>query len=331
MDSSASPLLAWDRCNPVYQRAGWSVKDACWHFHQGQVYLFYSAFFQDARRFCSHVVGVKSHDLCTFSEPFLYLDGHDDGWTGMCSPNLSWAGGRFFLTFNSWGDRHPNGRTNQLFYCESRDLEHWSRPRPVASSLTAGQRCIDLAVAFEADRWVAFWKQNVRMGTTVKQLTRVAAAPTIGGDYTFLDDGFVTFVMADGTERPLKHENYQFLCIDERWHLLTTDYPPHSPVLYQMQTAGDWRHWVEGRELVIPRQHFNTAHHANAAYLADWRTTDGYFYLLYAGNTQTKSHHGRGDNRLGVARSRDLTAWEPLPPCPVKKRLFGSPKFLSHG
>lgn len=40
------------------------------------------------RVFRSRVVGVSTEDLKQFSEPFLYIDGTQDGWIGMCSPSL---------------------------------------------------------------------------------------------------------------------------------------------------------------------------------------------------------------------------------------------------
>jgi hypothetical protein len=107
-------------------------------------------------------------------------------------------------------------------------------------------------------------------------------------------------------------ENAEFLSIDNVWHLLATG-EGHRPVLARLSAMpkrpDHWLRWDTWADLDIPRESFNTHHLANAAFLADWRTLDGYFYLVYAGNTEGESHAGRGDNRLGLARSKDLEVW----------------------
>ena len=35
--------------------------------------------------------------------------------------------------------------------------------------------------------------------------------------------------------------------------------------------------------------------------------------MIYAGTTERKSFAGRGDNKLGLARSKDLEKWEAAP------------------
>jgi len=96
-------------------------------------------------------------------------------------------------------------------------------------------------------------------------------------------------------------------------YLLVTGFR-HEPYLIQLLGApGDpagWLAWSEPWRLEILVEGLNADHLANAAYLVDWRGHDGYFYLFYAGRTEGHSHAGRGDNRLGVARSRDLVRWQ---------------------
>ena len=108
--------------------------------------------------------------------------------------------------------------------------------------------------------------------------------------------------------------------IDGRPHLLATTLPVlHRPVLHHLDGAETdpeaWRTWTVVRELELPEQAWNTGvglgyERANAAYLVDERARDGAFYLLYAGSTEVKSHEGRGQAKLGLARSRDLVGWE---------------------
>jgi hypothetical protein len=144
------------------------------------------------------------------------------------------------------------------------------------------------------------------------QTLRLAFGKSLDGQFSFVGDGYPKF---DRFGTPGKwHENCQFLQIDGRRFLLTTS-DGQKPYLYRMKGDGsrqtDWLDWVEGQVLNVPVQHFNTLENANAASLFDGRSQDGFFYLLYAGTTEQGSYLGRGWNRLGLARSRDLHGWEP--------------------
>lgn len=287
-------MLPWSQLkNPVYAREGWSVKDACMAWHRGSLYLFVSAFFESRGRERSHVVGVTTPDLQTFSDPFFLWSGEDDGWTGLCSPNLSTVGNKYVLTLNSWGEAHPNGQPNQLLYSSSTDLEEWSPLQALASDLTRGQRAIDAALTEAYDSLYLVWKEQ--------QTPQLAVAKQLGGPWRRLG-------------RPTSgwFENAQGIQIDDAWQLLVTG-PDHLPYLMKMKSSGidpsHWLEWEEPRRLEIPEETFNTNNQANAAFLADWRDRDGYFYLLYAGRTEDRSHAGRGNNKLGLARSKDLHTW----------------------
>jgi hypothetical protein len=63
-------------------------------------------------------------------------------------------------------------------------------------------------------------------------------------------------------------------------------------------------------------ENFNTDNVANACFRADWREYDGHFYMIYCGRTEGKSHLGRGNNKLGLARSKELINWQA--PCKEK-------------
>ncbi len=279
--------------NPIYSHPGWSVKDACWGWHGDWLYLFFSAFFVSRGQERSHVVSVKTQDLLTFSDPLFIWDGAAEGWSGLCSPNLSLVEKTHVLTFNSWGEEHPNGQTNQLFYATSTDLESWTSPQPLAKNLTQGQRAIDAALTKTDDKLYLVWKEQ--------QTPQLAVAHQLDGPWNRL-----------GTPSGGWFENAQLLQINGHWHLLMTG-PDHAPYLMQMTGNGeqdqDWLTWAPPRRLEIPEESFNTDEPANAAFLADWRLLDGYFYLLYAGRTEGKTHAGRGNNKLGVARSKNLQSW----------------------
>lgn len=286
--------LDWRKLtNPVYQHRGWSVKDACMTYFRGKFYLFFSAFYRDRGQERSHVVGVRTTDFRRFSKPLFVWDGRADGWTGLCSPNLTQVDNSFYLTFNSWGDHHPNDKPNQLFFAKSKDLENWSRHSPLAANVTCGKRSIDAAIAPANGKYYLIWKEN--------QTPQVAYANSLSGRWRRL-----------GRPSGGWFENAELISIDGAWHLVATN-RDNLPVLMKMRQSGDrltdWLHWTNPRVLNVPHQSFNSNHRANAAFLADWRSQDGYFYLLYAGRTESQTHLKRGDNRLGLARSIDLQAW----------------------
>ena len=302
--------------NPVYQKKKWSTKDACMEYLDGTFYLFFSAFYQDRWKERSHVVGVKTEDWKHFSKPIIHLDGRENGWTGMCSPNISLIEGKYYLTFNSWGDRHPNKRKNQLFCMVSTNLEDWGEPYQVAKDLTEGMRAIDIAITKENGKFYVIWKADFKYKGKKVRKARISCGSSLIDGLDYIGDSVPTFLLENGKESTRIQENFEFIKIDGQWYLLSLDYRPHEPFLYKLSgdgsEDGDWLKWVDGRKLEIPMQSFNTDHVSNAPYLADWREYDGYFYLLYAGRTEGRSHKRRGNNKLGLARSKDLYNWEPL-------------------
>lgn len=293
--------------NPVYSHEGWSTKDACMIERDGVFHVFFSAFYHDRERERSHVASVYTKDFLTFSEPLFLWDGSEDDWIGMCSPGINKVGDNYYLTYNSWGDKKE--KPNQLFYAVSDDLVNWKKDIPLAQNLTAGNRAIDAAVAYTAGGYYLMYKEG-KPGTV-----RLARAESMDGPWEFVGDGLPRLLMAaDGMDNGRTHENYEFMNIDGQWMLLTTDYRPHEMHLYKMAGSGnepkDWLEWVDGRVLLMPREAFNTDHNSNAGFIADWRDRDGYFYCIYAGRTEGETHSRRGDNKLGLARSRDLLHWE---------------------
>jgi hypothetical protein len=286
--------------NPIYDHLAitgedWSTKDACMIFDGIEYYLFFSAFYFDDGRERSHVVCVKTSDFQTYSAPLFNWDGEADGWIGLCSPNISVINGQYVLTFNSWDSTqaHPNGDKNQLFYVTSTDLNNWGPMTPLANNITDGVRSIDAAVTFFDGNYYLVWKEN--------QDPMVAYGSSLGGNWTLL-----------GEPSGGWFENAEFIRLDNDWHLLVTG-SPHAPYLMKMNGDGTqpshWLDWGTPQLFDIPTESFNTNETANAAFLVDWRLYDGYYYLLYAGRTESSSHAGRGNNKLGLARSTDLINW----------------------
>lgn len=293
--------------NPVLAYPLWSIKDFACACRQGTFFLFFSAFEEEAERVRSRVVGVTTRDFRSFSQPVAQIDGREDGWIGMCSPDISSVPDGFCLTFNSWGDKP--GRPNQLFYLTSIDLKNWSPRRPLAPNLTECTRAIDAAVAFENGRYYLFWKQD--------QKPRCAVGDSLDGDFRFIGDGFPGFSGA-GDLAWNWNENYQLVKFDGRWRMVATTRNAAGrlvPVIYSMKDTGsadaDWLEWVDGYQLEVAEECFNADHHANCPCLLDMRRLDGHFYLLYAGRNDQSGYASRGWNRLGISRSRDLVHWIP--------------------
>jgi hypothetical protein len=287
----------------------WSTKDIAPVFWDGSVFhFFYSAFFSDTGMERCHVAMSTSPDLKTFSQAKVLFDGLSAGFAGMCSPGLVTIGGQYVMTLNSWGD--VAGMPDQLFYSTSSDLVNWAPMKPIAANLTAGSRGIDVRLATANGKIYLIWKNGGPPGNP-----KMAVATSLDGPWTLIGSGSPTLLMQSGMPNGLTHENYQMMNIDGRWRLMCTDYNPQAPYLYAMVGMGtsdtDWLSWNSGYTLNIVKETFNTVSFANAAHLSDWRSHDGYFYLFYAGNTETTTHAGRGDNTIGVSRSMDLMTWIP--------------------
>lgn len=308
-DGGIGPSALWAGLrNPIYAHDGWSVKDVAMVLVGDTYHFYFSAFFADAGMERCHVATTSTTDLKTFAAATVLFDGKADGWLGMCSPDVQMIGAQYVMTFNSWGDLAA--KPNQLFYATSPNLGTWSAARPLGAALTGGKRAIDAAVGNDNGRLFLFWKERI-----ADDRTRLAVATALDGPWRFVGDGLPALLATGGRDNGLTHENFQFMRIDGKWQLLSTDYMPHAPWIYAMAGAGtdenDWLSWQNGVRVQVASEAFNTDHQANAAFLADWRARDGYFYLMYAGRTEGTSHDGRGDNKLGLSRSKDLKSWSP--------------------
>lgn len=289
-----NPVTDWQNLkNPVYSHPDWSVKDACMMHHEGYFYLYFSAFFYDSGRERSHVVSVRTKDFKTFSEPLFIWSGIEQGWIGLCSPDIRKIKDTWVLTFNSWGDK--DGQPNQLFYATTKDLTRWGGMKPLAKNITEGIRAIDAAIIPFNNKMYLVWK-------------RVQEPLIAVGDS--LND--VNWKILG---RPVKpwFENGQFFELDGKVHMMVTD-GSHLPSITKMIASGekddDWLKWEDLRLINLPVEEFNTNEAANAGSILDCRKLDGYFYVLYAGRTEGISHNRRGDNKLALARSKDLINWE---------------------
>ena len=99
-------FIDWHRLrNPILFYPDWSIKDAAMAYRAGKFYVFFSAFYTEKEKVRSHVVEVSTRDFKHFSQPIINFDGEEDGWIGMCSPDVQRLRGKYVMTFNSWGDK----------------------------------------------------------------------------------------------------------------------------------------------------------------------------------------------------------------------------------
>ena len=290
--------------NPVLSYPDWSIKDSAMAYRNHVYYVFFSAFYPKEGDTISHVVEVSTPDFKHFSTPILNFDGKEDGWIGMCSPDVQLLHGQYVMTFNSWGDKP--GKPNELFYMTSPDLVHWSKRQTLAFNLTGTNRVIDAALAAADGGYYLIWKEGLPHG---KMKPRLAFANSLQGPFHYVGDGYPALLMANGTDDGLTHENYEFIHGDGKWYLLTTDYTPEGLYLYTLEPGSGWLKWTQGYQLDTPQEQFNTDNRDNAAAIYNARQYDGYYYLIYVGRTEGKTFARRGWNQLGLARSKDLVHW----------------------
>jgi hypothetical protein len=304
----AQSFINWESLrNPVLSYPHWSIKDVAMAYRAGTFYVFFSAFYTDHGRVRSHVVEVSTRDFRKYSDSILNFDGEEEGWIGMCSPDVQRIGKGYELSFNSWGDKP--GKPDQLFYMTSNDLVHWSPRRQLGANLTSRQGVIDLSVTQNGSGYYAIWKAG---RNPHGMQTRLASARSLEGPWHYVGSGYPSLKMADGKENGLIHENFEFIRIDGVLHLLSSDYPQgHHEYLYTLLDPAHPLEWGKGFELKIPAQSFNQFVPCDAAALYDWRKHDGHFYLIYAGRNEQTTYLHRGWNRLALARSKDLTHWVP--------------------
>lgn len=307
-NAQEKPFIDWVKLkNPVLSYPDWSIKDAAMAYRTGTFYVFFSAFYPAKGDTRSHVVEVSTHDFVHYSSPIFNFDGEEDGWLGMCSPDVQFLYGQYVMTFNSWG--YKPGKPDQLFYETSNDLIHWSKRKTLALNLTQSdtdQHVIDAALAGGDGGYYLVYKEQI---PGQQKHPRLAFARSLDGPFAFAGNGNVELTMADGHDNGLIHENYEFIPTDNRWYMLTTDYVPQAPYLYTLEPGTNWLRWGHGYTLAIPHESFNTNNIANAAALYDWRKYDGFYYLIYAGRTEGDTFARRGWNQIGLARSKDLVHW----------------------
>lgn len=312
-------FIDWESLrNPVLAFADRALKDEAVAYRNGVFYVFASTRFSPEDRGGAQRTSsfYRTRDFRAF-EPFSDPDVHGPG-RGPGSPDLVEIDGVWHMTFQAPSGGGERARILQL--TRSRDLVDWSPPRALGPELLdPAERNIDGALARHGDRLYLGWKRDQSL-----YVTR-SLGPELDGRWEMPRPADAILAFGPNSVTHDWAENYQFVAIDGRWHMVATARAPgfpmsrheytgsHEPYLYTMDGDGgdleDWTRWRCKRRLAIPQEAWNPAMHANSAFLADWREHDGHFYLFYAGSADHTSFDRRGHGKLGVARSRDLVHW----------------------
>lgn len=298
--------IAWDElANPIVD-LGYMTKDQTLRRVGDAWYL---AFSERAGDTGAAPVGMLSSPDLLRWEPV-------EGSPTFGSPDLTrHPDGTYVMTFQvADADRPEDPDARRLAY---RTAPHpggpWSQARPLADDLFPDERLLDAAVAHTDHGTFLVFKRGAREGEL--QHTEIAHSPSgdLDGPWTHVGEADLAFT-----------ENYQLLPIDGTWHVLATRIPVHQPVLYELAGPADdpasWLRWEEVTALEIPEGSWNAGgpdgvdgvdhETANSAHLCDARALDGHWYLTYAGSTELDTFEGRGQAKIGIARSTDLRTWE---------------------
>ncbi len=312
------PAVAWAGLhNPVLSYPKAAVKDQALIWAHGRWHMVFSYVTNDTT-----IPGQEHWDIATAQSTDLRHWTAAARWSeqpgGMASPDVVRSpNGVFVATYDS--PPNESGSTQaKLYYRTSSDLVHWSAPHPLAANLypSPADRLIDPALAWNGNGIVLAYK----VGTTSTPQSFEMAWSQSGS----LDGPWVVLGRPDIHQYGDTFENYELVTVGGRWHLVATSNALDQPWLYTL--SGDpmipssWLHWVDGREIQIPAEGWNTGsgissvnyEHANSAFLCV-DTIDGYAYLTYAGSQELSHFGGWGHAAIGVARSRDLVHWS-VPP-----------------
>jgi hypothetical protein len=308
--------VAWSRLhNPLLALPHAAVKDQALVWDAGHWHLLFSYVTNasptpNAQRW--DIATAQSTDLVHWSAPAPWSEQPG----GMASPDVVRApDGTFVVTYDAPpGER--GGVQAKLFFRTSRDLVHWSGPRPLAAQLypAPGVRMIDAALAWTAHGLMLAYK----VGTTSQQQAfEIARSPSgsLAGPWQVVGRPDIS-LYGDTVE------NYELLTIGGVWHLVATSNTLDQPWIFTLagspDAPTDWLHWVGGAQLQVPAEAWNTGsgissvgfEHANSAFVCQ---VGGTYFLTYAGSTDLTSYGGWGHAAIGIARSRDLVHWQ-VPP-----------------
>jgi hypothetical protein len=294
------PTIDWSALtNPILSYPHVGVKDQALQWSGGAWHMLYSHMTQTrSAPYVRFSVAISSSpDLLHWSSPRVIA-------ANAASPDIvRGPSGQFIVTYQT-----PSGLDYRT--AANASLGSWSPAHSLGHGLSS--RMIDAALAFTGNGVILGFKAG-----TKSQHFEIAWAPTIGGIFHLV--GLPDIEIYNDTV-----ENYEFLTIGGTWRLVATSNTLDQPFIFTLgpgdpSAPSTWLHWVNGRQLAVPSQSFNTSsgissvnfEHANSAFLCVG--LHGEDYLTYAGSTDLTSYGGWGHASVGIVRSTDLINWQAPP------------------
>jgi len=324
-----APRVAWTNLrNPILSEPDAGVKDQALVWAGGEWHMLFSYVTNDVT-----TKGAENWNIATATSPDLSHWSAPSPWPvqtgvdGVASPDIVRSpSGTFVVTYDSNPDV-ATGAQSKLYYRTSTDLSRWSAPRPLALTLhpAPGDRMIDATLAWTGHGLILGYKYGSTTGSAVQHF-EIAWSPSGSVDGPWRAVGRPDIVVHGDTI-----ENFEFVGIAGRWHLLATSNTFDQPWIFELlgepAIPSSWLHWTGGRMLVIPGQPWDsgpgissvTFEHANSVFLCDTRTGTtrstgttgaGYYYVTYAGSDELTHFGGWGHAKIGIARSTDLVHWQ---------------------
>jgi hypothetical protein len=311
-----SPAVTWATLtNPIVSEPTAGVKDQALIWADGTWHMLFSDVTDDA----ALPDGVRwdvgtstSTDLVHWSAPALWPS--QPGVVGVVSPDIVRSpGGTFVVTYDS-GPGETGGGEPKLYYRTSKDLETWSAPHALARSLGpgAGDRMIDPALAWTGHGLILGYKSGA---DTQHFEVAWSRSGSLAGPWVSVGRPDIS-LYGDTVE------NYEFLTIGGRWHLVATSNTFDQPWLFTLSgdpsVPASWLHWTGATQMQIPAAVWDSGsglssvnyEHANSVFVCDARGADGYYYATFAGSDELTAFGGWGHAKIGIARSTDLVHWQ---------------------
>jgi hypothetical protein len=314
--TGGAPSVAWSAlANPILSEPDAGVKDQAIIWALGRWHMLFSQVTNDP----ALPGGVRwdiavstSTDLRHWSTPVPWPA--QPGVIGVVSPDIVRSPtGTYVVTYDS-GPGQVGGGEPKLYYRTSTDLTTWSAPHPLAPDIHRGarQRLIDPALAWTGHGLILGYKY----GTTTQHFEIAwSRRGSLSGPWVEVGRPDIT-LYGDTVE------NYEFLTISGRWHLVATSNNLDQPWIFSLvgdpATPASWLHWTKGAALQIPAQSWDLGsglssvgyERANSVFLCDARAADGYYYATYAGSSELTQFDGWGHAKIGIVRSTDLVHWQ---------------------
>jgi hypothetical protein len=317
----APAVVNWSKLrNPILSSPSAGEKDQVMVWFDGKWRMIFSYVRDDPS-----IPGGVYWDIATSSSADMKSWSTPEPWPsqpgtfGVAAPQIVQdPQGDFVVTYQS-DPGQTDGAQDRLYYRTTSDFVTWSAPHPLAQSLATkpGDRMIDGSLAWTPDGLILGYKSGADGSSQAFEIA-LSANGSLDGPWKYV--GIPDIVVYGGTV-----ERYEFLNVEGSWDLMATSNTLDQPWLFKLtgdpDTPSGWLNWSSGSELAIPKATWDSGpgvssvgyEWANASFLCNASSSDGYYYLLYAGSSELSQFGGWGHAEIGIARSRNLIDWQ-VPP-----------------